>query len=115
MPDIVSVQIILKQLLWDRYLCKDLLWENHVSQWDFDRGIWSTLDKQVRQWAVDDNDVYVVTGMVLNKGLLHHRLRQDQHSCALLQVNLGLSRARHHRTYRHSDGHRATKRHRQPY
>ena len=35
----------------------------------FNRGIWSKLEKQVRQWAVDDGAVYVVTGTVLAKGL----------------------------------------------
>ena len=35
----------------------------------FNRGIWSKLEKQVRQWAVDDKAVYVVTGTVLTKGL----------------------------------------------
>ena len=35
----------------------------------FNRGIWSKLEAQVRQWAVDDKAVYVVTGMVLTKGL----------------------------------------------
>lgn len=35
----------------------------------FNRGIWSRLEKQVRQWAVDDKAVYVVTGTVLRKGL----------------------------------------------
>jgi len=35
----------------------------------FNRGIWSKLEKQVRQWAVDDKAVCVVTGTVLTKGL----------------------------------------------
>jgi len=35
----------------------------------FNRGIWSKLEAQVRQWAVDDKAVYVVTGTVLTKGL----------------------------------------------
>jgi len=35
----------------------------------FNRGIWSKLEAQVRQWAVDDKVVYVVTGTVLTKGL----------------------------------------------
>ncbi len=35
----------------------------------FNRGIWSKLEKQVRQWAIDDGAVYVVTGTVLTKGL----------------------------------------------
>jgi endonuclease G len=35
----------------------------------FNRGIWSKLEAQVRQWAVDDRAVYVVTGTVLTKGL----------------------------------------------
>ena len=35
----------------------------------FNRGIWSKLEAQVRQWAVDDKAVYVVTGTVLTTGL----------------------------------------------
>ena len=35
----------------------------------FNRGIWAKLEKQVRQWAIDDKAVYVVTGTVLTKGL----------------------------------------------
>lgn len=35
----------------------------------FNRGIWSKLEKQVRQWAVDNQAVYVVTGTVLTPGL----------------------------------------------
>ncbi len=35
----------------------------------FNRGIWKKLEEQVRQWAVDDGEVYVVTGTVLKPGL----------------------------------------------
>jgi endonuclease G len=35
----------------------------------FNRGIWSKLEAQVRQWAIDDKAVYAVTGTVLTKGL----------------------------------------------
>ncbi len=35
----------------------------------FNRGIWAKLEKQVRQWAIDDKAIYVVTGTVLTKGL----------------------------------------------
>ena len=35
----------------------------------FNRGIWSRMEKQVRQWAVDDTKIYVVTGTILSKGL----------------------------------------------
>lgn len=35
----------------------------------FNRGIWSKLEKLVRQWAIDDSVVYVVTGTVLTEGL----------------------------------------------
>lgn len=35
----------------------------------FNRGIWKRLEEQVRQWAVDDKAIYVVTGTVLRKGL----------------------------------------------
>lgn len=35
----------------------------------FNRGIWKKLEEQVRQWAIDDKAVYVVTGTILSKGL----------------------------------------------
>jgi endonuclease G len=35
----------------------------------FNRGIWERFERQVRQWAVDDKAIYVVTGTVLTKGL----------------------------------------------
>lgn len=35
----------------------------------FNRGIWKKLEEQVRQWAIDNKVVYVVTGPVLSKGL----------------------------------------------
>lgn len=35
----------------------------------FNRGIWKKLETQVRQWAVDDSAVYIVTGGVLTKDL----------------------------------------------
>jgi endonuclease G, mitochondrial len=35
----------------------------------FNRGIWKKLEDQVRQWAVDERIVYVVTGPVLRNGL----------------------------------------------
>jgi endonuclease G, mitochondrial len=35
----------------------------------FNRGIWKTLEKQVRDWALDYDTVYVVTGPVLREGL----------------------------------------------
>ena len=35
----------------------------------FNRGIWSKLEGQVRQWAKDDKAVFVVTGTVLTSGL----------------------------------------------
>lgn len=35
----------------------------------FNRGIWKKLEEQVRQWAVEDKAVYVVTGTILTKGL----------------------------------------------
>ena len=36
---------------------------------DFNRGIWKNLEERVREWAIDDKAVYVVTGTVLTKGL----------------------------------------------
>lgn len=35
----------------------------------FNRGIWKRLEEQIRQWAVDDSVVYIVTGTILKKGL----------------------------------------------
>jgi endonuclease G len=35
----------------------------------FNRDIWERLEEQVRQWAIDDKDIYVVTGTVLTPGL----------------------------------------------
>lgn len=35
----------------------------------FNRGIWSKLENQVRQWAKENKAVYVVTGTVLTQGL----------------------------------------------
>lgn len=35
----------------------------------FNRGIWKKLEDQVRDWAVENQSVYVVTGTVLTKGL----------------------------------------------
>ena len=35
----------------------------------FNRGIWKKLEEKVRQWAIEDNAVFVVTGAILTKGL----------------------------------------------
>jgi endonuclease G, mitochondrial len=35
----------------------------------FNRGIWKQLEEQVRQWAIDNKEVYIVTGGVLTNGL----------------------------------------------
>ncbi len=35
----------------------------------FNRGIWKKLEEQVREWAVDNREIYVVTGPVLTNGL----------------------------------------------
>jgi endonuclease G len=35
----------------------------------FNRGIWKRLEEQVRQWAVDEKAIIVVTGTVLTPGL----------------------------------------------
>jgi endonuclease G, mitochondrial len=43
----------------------------------FNRGIWKKLEEQVRDWAIEDQAVCVVTGPVLTKGLGtigHHRI-----------------------------------------
>lgn len=36
---------------------------------DFNRGIWENIESRVRGWAVRDEEVFVVTGPVLRKGL----------------------------------------------
>lgn len=36
---------------------------------DFNRGIWENIEERVRGWAVRDEEVFVVTGPVLRKGL----------------------------------------------
>lgn len=59
----------------------------------FNRGIWKKLEEQVRQWAIDDKAIYVVTGTVLTRGLHNYRLRRDNRSKAFLQGNSGLYRA----------------------
>jgi len=35
----------------------------------FNRGIWKRLEDQVRNWAIDNKAVYIVTGGILTKGL----------------------------------------------
>jgi len=35
----------------------------------FNRGIWKKLEEQVRQWAIENRDIYVVTGPVLENNL----------------------------------------------
>ncbi|MDP4184350.1 MAG: DNA/RNA non-specific endonuclease [Bacteroidota bacterium] len=35
----------------------------------FNRGIWKKLEERVRAWAIENQDIYVVTGPVLTKGL----------------------------------------------
>jgi endonuclease G, mitochondrial len=35
----------------------------------FNRGVWKRLEERVRQWAIDDSIVYIVTGPVLKEGL----------------------------------------------
>ncbi len=35
----------------------------------FNRGIWKQLEEQVRNWAIDEKAVYIVTGPVLTSGL----------------------------------------------
>jgi len=36
---------------------------------DFNRGIWENIEERVRGWAVRDEEVFVVTGPILRKGL----------------------------------------------
>jgi endonuclease G len=37
----------------------------------FNRGIWKKLEEQVREWAKENNAIYIVTGPVLKSGLNH--------------------------------------------
>jgi len=36
---------------------------------EFNRGVWKKLEEQVRKWASENTDIYVVTGPILNKNL----------------------------------------------
>ncbi|MDD5529054.1 MAG: DNA/RNA non-specific endonuclease [bacterium] len=36
---------------------------------DFNRGVWEKLEEQVRQWAKDNQEIYVVSGPILSKNL----------------------------------------------
>lgn len=36
---------------------------------EFNRGVWKRLEEQVRQWAIDNKKIYVVTGPVLENNL----------------------------------------------
>ncbi|KKM21895.1 hypothetical protein LCGC14_1630810, partial [marine sediment metagenome] len=34
----------------------------------FNRGIWKKLEEQIRSWAVENREIYIVTGPVLTNG-----------------------------------------------
>ena len=33
----------------------------------FNRGVWKKLEEQVREWSMENTDIYIVTGPILNK------------------------------------------------
>jgi len=56
---------------WSRQAMDESFLYSNMSPQDqgFNRGIWKRLEEQVRQWAVDNQAIYVVTGPVLTTNL----------------------------------------------
>lgn len=56
---------------WSEQAMKESFFFSNMSPQvpEFNRGIWKRLEEQVRQWAVDNQTVYVVTGPVLANDL----------------------------------------------
>lgn len=54
---------------YDEFALSQSFYMSNMSPQDpsFNRGIWKKLEEQVRDWAKSNNQVYVVTGPVLNK------------------------------------------------
>lgn len=56
---------------WDAEAMDETFYMSNMSPQEpgFNRGIWKKLEDQVREWAVELKNIYVVTGLVLNDGL----------------------------------------------
>ncbi len=58
-------------MAWSKTAMKESFYYSNMSPQlpSFNRDIWKKLEEHVRDWAVDDKAVYVVTGPVLTEGL----------------------------------------------
>lgn len=56
---------------WSKRSMEDSFFYSNMSPQvpGFNRGIWKKLEEQVRQWAIQNKDIYVVTGPVLENNL----------------------------------------------
>ncbi|MEI6577105.1 MAG: DNA/RNA non-specific endonuclease [Bacteroidota bacterium] len=56
---------------WSQQSMQESFYYSNMSpqQPSFNRGIWNELEQQVREWAIEDGSIYIVTGPVLNQGL----------------------------------------------
>ncbi|MFT6214778.1 MAG: endonuclease G [Roseivirga sp.] len=54
---------------YDEFALSQSFYMSNMSPQDpsFNRGVWKKLEEQVRDWAKEDNQIYVVTGPILNK------------------------------------------------
>ena len=54
---------------YDEFALSQSFYMSNMSPQDgsFNRGVWKKLEEQVRDWAMDNDQIYVVTGPVLNK------------------------------------------------
>jgi endonuclease G, mitochondrial len=57
---------------WSATAMKESFYFSNMSPQDpsFNRGIWKRLEELVRDWAIQNNSIYIVTGPVLSEGLL---------------------------------------------
>lgn len=58
-------------MAWSEQSMAESFYYSNISPQEsgFNRGIWKRLEEQVREWAVDNEAVYIVVGPVLSKGL----------------------------------------------
>lgn len=58
-------------MAWSRDAMSETFYMSNMSPQDprFNRGIWKTLETQVRDWAVKNGNLFVVTGPILEAGL----------------------------------------------
>lgn len=54
---------------YDEFALSQTFYMSNMSPQDasFNRGVWKKLEEQVRKWSMEDSDIYVVTGPILNK------------------------------------------------